>query len=148
MSEEMDFSAFSQNTQFDDVLPEDIRVSIVEFIDEETEVDGRVIKRRRPSRRTASISTYVPMKVFHRMMASQEKVRRFQMMKKQGDQIDPAGQQVMLEWMTAQVAAVWQLTEPDMTEEKISEGLSFQKIMGLFGLFFGDQLKSLAEQGK
>lgn len=148
MSDLTDFNALAQSTDFDDVLPDDVRVSIIEYIDVEHDVEGRKIHRRKPVKRTAVISTYVPMKVFHKMMASQDKVRRFQAMKQQSDQISPENQQIMLDWMTQQVAAVWQLTEPDMTPEQISEGLSFQKIMGLFGLFFGDQLKSLADQAK
>lgn len=148
MSELTDFNQLAQITDFDDVLPDDVHVSIVEFIEVEHDVEGRKIRRRKPVKRTATISTYVPMKIFHRMMASQDKVRRFQAMKQNDGQVSTENQQIMLEWMTQQVTAVWQLTEPDMTEEKISEGLSFQKIMGLFGLFFGDQLKSLADQAK
>lgn len=128
------------STTFDEVLPEPIMVSLVEFVPYQTE-DG--VTRRKPKIRTAEINTYVPMKIFHRMMASQEKIRAIQDVKAKSDKgkLDEQSQQTMLLWMIDQVLQVWNLTEPEMTADKLTEGLSFQKVIGLFGVFFGDLLK-------
>jgi hypothetical protein len=128
------------STTFDEVLPEPITVSLIEFIEEKTK-DG--ITRRKPKVRVAEINTYVPMKIFHRMMASQEKIRAIQEVRAKAvdGKLDDGSQQTMLLWMVDQVLQVWQLTEPDMTGDKLTEGLSFQKVIGLFGVFFGDLLK-------
>ena len=136
------------DTQFDDVLPEPIQVTLVEYVTEEYEENGKLRQRRRPARRTALINTYVPMRVLHSMMASQEKLRRLQNLQKevQDGQVSSGGQQAMIEWMTEQVLAVWKLTEPDMTAEALADGLSFQKVFGLFKLFFGDLLASMNRQ--
>ena len=137
--------AFLNGTDvFDEVLPEPIRVSLIDFKNKDTgekDEDGNPILVREPRARIAYINTYVPMKVLHRMMSSQEKLRRMQGLAKAG--ASEEGNQVMLTWMTEQVLEVWRLTEPNMTAEKLSEGLSYQKIFGLFGRFFGDLLKQL-----
>lgn len=139
----------NMETQFDDVLPEPINITIVEFIDEAYEQDGIKRQRRRPVRRTALINTYVPMKILHSMMASQEKLRRLQTLQKdvQEGQLSQGNQQAMIEWMTEQVLAVWRLTEPDMSADALANGLSFQKVFGLFKLFFGDLLASMNQRG-
>jgi hypothetical protein len=142
MSSDLDL-LLNQSTDFSEVLPEPIEVTLIEY--EETEVgerkDGTPIIRRDPVARSAFINTYVPMKVFHQMMASQERLR-----KAQAANPSDSDQQAMLGWMTQQVLAVWQLTEPDMDFDVLSEGLSFQKILGLFSAFFGNQLKLLQQQ--
>lgn len=140
-------------SQFDEVLPEPVRVSLVEYQEKPTgEVDeqGNPIVIRVPRVRTTLINTYVPMRVLHSMMASQEKMKRMQGLQAQAasGQLSEENQQLMLEWMIAQVLAVWKLTEPNMTADKLTEGLSYQKVFGLFGLFFGDLLKQLANQRK
>ena len=53
----------------------------------------------------------------------------------------------MIAWMTEQVWAVWVLSEPDMTYEALMEGLGFQKVFGLFNVFFGDLLRNLNQSG-
>jgi hypothetical protein len=55
-------------------------------------------------------------------------------------------QQEMMDWMSTQVLNVWTLTEPDMTMEKLRDGVGFQKIFGLFNLFFANQLAGLNKQ--
>lgn len=135
MKENTVFSTFS------DVLPEPIKVNIVEF--EEYLVEGK--KRRRPVQRQAEIGTYVPMAILHKMLASQERMRRLQSAYQTGS-FEDGQQQEMMDWMVSQVTAVWQLTEPDMTETKIMEGLPFQTILSLFQTFFGDLLKTLTQQ--
>lgn len=128
------------STTFDEVLPEPINISIVEFVEYKTK-DG--ITRRKPHIRVAEIYTYVPMKIFHRMMASQEKIRAIQEVRARAldGKLDDESQQTMLHWMVDQVLQVWNLTEPDMTSDKLTEGLGFKKVIGLFGVFFGDLLK-------
>jgi hypothetical protein len=81
------------------------------------------------------------MKIFHQMMASQEKVKNIRSIGTDGGQMNAQNQEAMLGWMVDQVLAVWNLTEPEMTNEELSEGLDFQKVLGLFSAFFGDLLK-------
>lgn len=142
---------FGGTSDFTEVLPEAIDVPFVEYVTYQAgeRPDGTPIMRRKIERSVRRIETYVPMIVFHKMMASQERIRKFQAMQR-GDkgQMAPEGQQEMLAWMVEQVLAVWKLTEPDMTAEKLIEGLGFQNTMRLFACFFGDQLKSLGSLAK
>jgi hypothetical protein len=135
---------------FQNVLPEPVEVTLVEYIPYEAgkREDGTSIIRRRISQRTTEIGSYVPMKVFHRMMASQGKIKQFQKLANGKGEASIEDQQQMLDWMAKQVLEVWKLTEPDMTEDALVEGLDFQKILALFQSFFGDQLKQLGEQVK
>lgn len=141
------------NTQFDEVLPEPVRVSIIKFDTHKTgefDAHGNEIVTRTPRIRHALINTYVPMTVLHSMMRSQAKLRGAQDLQVQAakGELSSENQEFMLKWMTEQVLAVWQLTEPHMTLEELAEGLNYQKIFGLFGLFFGDLLKQLSNQAK
>jgi hypothetical protein len=135
----------NQSTDFSEVLPEPIEVTIVEYEEIQVEVDKhrKPIMRREPVARTTWINTYVPMRVFHQMMASQERIKRAQALNP-----DDSDQQAMIGWMTEQVLAVWRLTEPEMTLEALVDGLSFQKVLGLFSAFFGSQLKLLQQQAQ
>jgi hypothetical protein len=146
MMSEVDLTTMFGGTDFDDVLPEAIDVPFIEYVEYQAgeRSDGTPIMRRRIEKSVRRIETYVPMSVFHKMMASQEKIRRFQAMNK-GDKVqaDPESQKAMLDWMVGQCLEVWKLTEPDMTAEKLAEGIGFQNVMRLFACFFGDQLKSL-----
>jgi len=134
------------DTNFSEVLPEPVEVDIVEY--EETEIgqrpNGKPIIRRDPVARTTYINTYVPMSVFHKMIASQEKVKRAQAVLND----DEKSSEAMIFWMTEQVLAVWKLTEPDMDLETLVEGLTFPKILGLFSAFFGSQLKLMQAQAQ
>lgn len=133
-------------TNFSEILTEPVEVDIVEY--EETEVgtraNGKPIIRRDPVARTTYINTYVPMRVFHKMIASQEKVKRAQAMLSEQEK----DSELMISWMTEQVLAVWQLTEPDMDLDTLLEGLTFPKILGLFSVFFGSQLKLMQAQAQ
>jgi hypothetical protein len=133
-------------TNFSEILPEPVEVDIVEY--EETEVgtrpNGKPIIRRDPVARTTYINTYVPMRIFHKMIASQEKIKRAQAMMNGEEKNSDA----MISWMTEQVLAVWQLTEPDMDLDTLLEGLTFPKILGLFSVFFGSQLKLMQAQAQ
>jgi hypothetical protein len=133
------------STSFDEVLPEPIKITWAEYVEyQETLEDGRVITKRRLVKRVSEINTYVPVKILNRMMSSQEKIKRMQTLRAKGqDQIDGQTQQEMIDWMAAQVLNVWQLTEPDMTLEKLQEAFDFQKMFGLFNLFFGNLLAGL-----
>jgi hypothetical protein len=144
-----DITPFGDVT-FQDVLPQPIEVVLVEYITYEAgkRADGSPIIRRKLSQRTTMIESYVPMKVFHGMMASQGKIKQFQKATSGKAEVNAEDQKEMLDWMSKQVLAVWKLTEPDMTEERLSEGLDFQKVLGLFQSFFGDRLKQLGQQLK
>lgn len=137
-AEEMARRLMESSTNFDEVLPEPVMVRIVEFVEYEAELNGQKVYRRKPVQRVAEINTYVPLRVLHKMMASQEKIRRIQAARANPNQIDGAMQQEMIDWITQQVLSVWKLTEPDMTAERLQEGLDLKKIMGLFSLFFGN----------
>lgn len=143
------FMAQFEAAPLDEVLPEPVLVTWVEFVEEEAkEEDGSPILDaegkpeiiRKPRLRKSLISTYVPMKVFHKMISSQEKLQRLKVLKAQGQVSDTEREETMA-WVISQVSEVWRLTEPNMTDEKLEEGLSFQKIFGLFSRFFGDLLR-------
>lgn len=136
------------STTFDEVLPEPIKIVWGEYVDyRETLEDGREVTRRRLVRRVSEINTYVPVKILNRMMASQERIKKIQALRtKSPDQVDGQSQQEMIDWMSQQVLNVWQLTEPDMTIEKLQEAFDFKKIFGLFNLFFGSLLAGLNKQ--
>lgn len=136
------------STTFDEVLPEPITVTWVEFVEGEKQLpDGRTIKVRKPFQRKSEINTYVPVRILNKMMASQEKIKRIQAARSKGpENIDMQTQQEMVSWMEEQVLNVWQLSEPDMTIEQLHDGLDFKKIFGLFSFFFGNLLGTFNKQ--
>lgn len=134
------------STSFDEVLPEPITVTWVEYVPfEVTLEDGRKVTRRKPVNRKSEINTYVPVVILHKMMASQEKLKKLQAIRAKNAEIDSGMQQEMIGWMHQQVLNVWQLTEPDMTLDKLSEGIDFKKTFGLFNCFFGNLLTGLSK---
>lgn len=121
----------------DEVLAEPVAVAFVDWEDVEEDLPNgskKIRKRRRV--RTAQIETYVPMSVFNRMMKMQRDLRAATLAA--GGAPDPERNLAM---MTDAVLMVWQLTEPDMTRERLEEGLTFAKIGKLFALFFGEALR-------
>lgn len=136
------------STTFDEVLPEPITVTWIEFIDGEKQLsDGRTVKIRKPVQRTSEINTYVPVRILNKMMSSQEKIKRIQAARAKGpENIDMQTQQEMVNWMEEQVLNVWQLSEPDMTIEMLHDGLDFKKTFGLFNFFFGNLLGASNKQ--
>lgn len=100
--------------------------------------DGSPIVHMHRVSRRALIETFVPMDLFLKMMASREAFTKTK-------SVDPAGkaasQEATLAWVGKQVLNVWQLTEPDMTEERLRRGLNFKQVYGLFTRFFGDLLQ-------
>lgn len=134
-------SLFDSSVNFDEVIPEPVIVSLVDYIEYEATLGDQKVIRRKPVIRKAEIGTYVPMKILHRMMSSQEKIRKIQAIRStKNGQMDGQTQQEMMDWMTEQVVNVWKLTEPDMTTDRLQESLDFRKIFGLFNLFFGNLL--------
>lgn len=141
----------------DEVAPEPVSVTIREYVERtEEDAEGRPVTRRRLVVRSAQIETFVPMRVFNRMMASRRVAlaRRATLAAQRadvgawaaadaaddGDDDNPADDPVM-QWMQQNVLRVWQLTEPDMTADRLENGLSFQQIQGLFARFFGEMLR-------
>lgn len=135
-------------TSFDEVLPEPIKIVWAEYVSyQERLEDGREVTKRRLVRRESEINTYVPVKILNRMMASQERIKKLQGLRNKGaDQIDGQSQQEMIDWMAQQVLNVWQLTEPDMSLERLQEAFDFKRLFGLFNLFFGSLLAGLSKQ--
>ena len=136
-----------QSTNFEDVLPLPVKVSLMEYKEVVVEEVGEKVVRRKPHIRVAEINTYVPMSIFHGMLAGQERIRRLQALQQSvqdGNKDAISSQQELLEWLSEQVLAVWQLTEPDMTLKRLTDGIDFKRMLGLFGCFFGNQLKELS----
>ena len=128
-------------TVFDDMLPEPIQVSIVTFVEEDVMVGNVKMRRRRPTARIAEIGTYVPMLVLNKMMKSQTKIKQLQDLRANSGDTDV--QTETMQWMAEQVCEVWKLSEPEMTPQKLMEGLDFKKILGLFNIFFGNLLQGM-----
>jgi hypothetical protein len=104
--------------------------------------------KRVPHPRIAEIRNYVPMRVFNRMLATRAKVMKerkaYQTALAQGDE-DDATADPIVEWMLDQVLAVWKLSEPSMTKDRLLDGLEFEKVSALFSRFFGKLLKRAQE---
>jgi hypothetical protein len=121
----------------DEVTESTVIVAIREYADDPA----------KPGRRTATVrhvelDAYVPMKIFNAMIAGRERVLKQNKLREQalassGDvnEDDPN-----VVWMLDCVCRVWKLTEPDMTVERLAEGLDFKKVQALFYHFFGDAL--------
>lgn len=115
--------AFAVN--LDEVVIDDVVVSIVERAPVQLEDGTEILKAKV---RKATISTYVPMQIFNSMMQTYSPIA----------QAEPAER---LRWVAEQVLAVWKLTEPQMTLDRLVNGLDFDKISALFAHFFADQLR-------
>jgi len=90
--------------------------------------------------RVAEIESFVPMRIFNRMLATRQRVvaqREKFLAGKSDDEADP-----IIGWMVDQVLAVWKLSEDDMTRERLEEGLPFENLSALFSRFFGRVLRS------
>jgi hypothetical protein len=134
-----------QVDQFDEVLPIPIKVSFMDYVPYKAgeDLNGQPIIRNKPVPRMAEISTYVPMKIFHGLIASQKKLRKI---RDAAAKLDNAVDDETFTWMGEQVLGVWVLTEPDMTLDRLISGLDMFKIMGLFSLFFDSLLKHLNQK--
>jgi len=117
-------------------------VAIRELVNQ-VELDDGIERRVRRARvRRAQIDTFVPMRIFNKMLATRDRVvREREAYLQKGGEEDP-----MMIWMTNQVLNVWKLSEPDMTYEALVDGLSFDKISKLFAAFFGDVVKQATQR--
>lgn len=116
----------------DEVLIETITVKVRTYKEESVfdddgnpvlDDDDTPLTYRKPSTRTARIQNFVPVPVYHRMIALR-------------DELSNAQQQKQLEIMADLVLGVWQVTEPWMTKKMLSEGVDFSVIGALFTRFF------------
>lgn len=111
-----------------EVTAEPVTVALVEYKQKTvTDEDGteRTVNRRITT--SHEIDTFVPMRIFNRMIAERETAIG-------------KGPDALLQWQVNCVLAVWQLTEPDMTRDRLIDGLGFKAIGGLFARFFKDEL--------
>lgn len=108
--------------------------------------------------RTAVISTFVPMSVFNSMLLSRQRAMRearkqkIEILKQSDGSPDmremlqeeakETEQTIMSKWLLEQVLTVWKRTEPDMTLDRLENGLTFKQVMGLFNRFFEDLIQS------
>lgn len=120
----------------DEVTDESVSVTIREYA-----VDPETMKRKGTWRKT-ELDAYVPMKIFNAMMAGREKALRSNKIRARA--IDQGGDlnddDPMVLWMLDCVLRVWKLTEPDMTLDRLQEGLDMKKTQALFYRFFGAAL--------
>jgi hypothetical protein len=127
----------------DEVTIETVRVGVRDYrlVPEVDECGNIVIEngqkklRREFYTRIAEIQNFVPMLVLNQMMATRKKMLRLRqeyLGSSQEDGADP-----MMDWMLAQVLAVWKVSEPDMTLDRLGFILPFDKASRLFTLFFG-----------
>lgn len=146
------FIAEAMAVNLDEAVAEPVAVTFVEWeqrplLDAEgaprKDADGRPLVRRVRMPRQALIETYVPMRIFNKMMAYRTSILKAQAAQG-GDASE--GQAAQLDMMVDMTLAVWQLTEPDMTRERYVEGLDFRKIGALFARFFGDQIRQQANK--
>jgi len=135
----------------DEVAPPPVRVPIVEYVTEPLldgagqplkGPDGKPRVRRRATRRIAVIETFVPLDIYDRMLASRQRVEVLRRAKRDGPDGDEANRQG-LNWMAEQVLAVWELTEPDMTLDRLRRGLDLSLVPRLFRRFFNQELRRL-----
>lgn len=127
----------------DEVFIDTVMVAIVEY--EEVEINGKIVKK--PYVRHAEISTFVPMALLNRMLASQKKLRK-QLAKIEAGEMEEPDADLMLIWMQQQILGVWKLTEEDMTLARIENGLDFEKVQGLFARFFGETLAKVRKTNR
>lgn len=117
----------------DEVIAEPIQVAFREW--DSVEIDdgkGGTLSVRRPRVRHVELESFVPMSVFNNMLALRDEMTRNPDRSSQ----DQLGMMLQAIW------PCWQLSEPDMTLERLAEGLSFRQVTGLFGRFFKDELQT------
>jgi hypothetical protein len=126
------------------VIPPVVDVDVMEYVPDPEDPERFVLKTR-----TAHINCYVPMRIFHQMLASRQKMLESLRQEEAGVGAgEGANQSDMMAWMTEQVLQVWKLTERNMTLERLETGLTFDVIFGLFTRFFGDLIKRWQAKGK
>jgi hypothetical protein len=116
----------------------------VDFMEVEEGVDASGEPTLTQHLRRASISTYVPMTIFHEMLAGRQQVLKL----KAGDATNPEHTAEMMEWMVGMTLAVWKRSEPKMTRERFGNGLQMDQILELFQRFFGGLMGRMGERGR
>lgn len=128
------------------LLPERIEVNLVEYVEDH---DPEVVRAGFvPQIRTARISTFVPMKIFHRMLAGRERVMRLKQAAEGGESAAIEHSAEYMDWVVEMVLDVWKLSEPWMTREALENGLDLDQVMELFERFFGASIRRMAERGR
>ena len=129
----------AQHINLNEVAPEPVEVTLHEYVeDPETH-------RRKLVTTQHTIETHVPMRLFNRMIATQKRVReaRTTWLANNGKEEPEPEDDPSLVWQTQQVLAIWKLTEPEMTLERLQEGLDITQVEGLFTRFFARSLNLL-----
>ncbi len=148
----------------DEVVINRIPVNFVEYEEETQQVGKRTIVSRLTLQRTALINDYVPAELYDTFMAMYDDFLEIQAARKADSDVDEAaassseetevalttveeGQalarqfkgEMLVKFQSLQyqlVLAVWRLTEPDMDEERLRQGIDEERLMGLFQHFF------------
>lgn len=137
----------------DEVVIRQIPVNFVEWEEGEAQQVGkRVIVPRVSFQRTALISDYVPAALYDAFMAMYDDILAVMQASRSisaaQDATEPASQADLLSQLSAEqlqkfqamqyqlVLAVWKLSEPDMDEARLREGLEEEQVLGLFTHFF------------
>jgi len=118
------FLADALAVNLDEIIQEPIAVAFSEW--EMVEVAGKQVPRR--TVRHVSIDAMVPSEIYDLMV-----LRRQQ-----------AGNDTvkLLAMLNECVLKVWQLTEPEMTAERLGKGLTGRQKTALFGRFFQDEYRA------
>lgn len=121
-----------RNVNLDEVVVGEVPVAINKYVEvTSTDENGDELVTTQIRTRVAHIRTKVPMRLFNKMLEAHDGVMR------------GADSEKKIDWMTDQVLAVWQITEPKITKDEILDGLDFEQIGGLFTRFFDKQLRLL-----
>lgn len=123
------------------LMPPKVEVDFMEWDQSKDEQGEEMLV---PRLRRASISSYVPMKIFHEMLAGRAQILKLKSM----DGSNTENTAEMMGWMVDVVLAVWQRTEPKMTRERFENGLQMDQVLELFNRFFGALMGRLGERGR
>lgn len=151
----------------DEVTIRQIPINFVEWEEgEPQQVGKRTIISRQSFQRQALISDYVPASLYDTFMAMYDDMQVIVQANRsaseaaaaEGEEVQPT----LLKRLSAEhlqkfqalqyalVLAVWKLSEPDMDEQRLREGLEEEQVLALFNHFFSRlsrQKKSKAKNG-
>ncbi len=137
----------------DEVTIRQIPVNFVEWEEGEAQQVGkRVIVPRVSFQRTALISDYVPAALYDSFMGMYDDILSIMQASRsiseaqevegqptQADLLSRLNAEQLQKFQSMQyqlVLAVWKLSEPDMDEQRLREGLEEEQVLGLFNHFF------------
>lgn len=123
------FLASVEAINLEEVTIETIRVAI-----RDRDESGKAYVRK------VDLESFVPMRIFNKMLASRQRIVKERERFLAGNSATDADP--IIGWMVDQVLAVWQLTEPSMTRERLEDGLPFENLSALFSRFFGRVLRN------